>query len=411
MDDPNEASNSKKSLEEVVAIFKPLEPISDSLLDIVQANLPHDIRNAITHSATYTLKLRITSIATTCSNFPDGPTILGEVIEKVRADRLSHESSTGNNLVNELIEEIRAARKEQIERDSREREEKAARNKKNQRLIYATLIALPILAIIIGFIVNQVWFEPPRRLREEANAVPMVSFDKGGNALLNRLDVTGKVVTYPISVKPFALDKQEVSNQNYRKCVEASVCKAVFRNKIGENWYNDMQSRFDHPVVGLDGVAANTYCKWLNKRLPTEAEWDFAAQGDASAPRDWPWGNDAPTPGLANLKFSDGSDETLTLVRITDFEQGELKFNSLVGNAYELTSTRAEVDYATYNADSPSQLHVWDGRPPDKSFLLIARGLSFTTDMLSSPRPDITLPVEIQVDNSTRSTSFRCAKP
>lgn len=361
------------SLEQAETIFAPLKPLTRGKLNLVNLRLAKYNNGLIQRNIPYsdTINVEIVNIVNTCLVYTEGLQVLDRVIKQVR----------------------------------RELEETEKKNR------YMLVTVLSTLVIGGGIALYLLWLDVPRRLRDEANAVPMINFDKGGNALLNRLDSTGKVVTYPISVKPFALDKQEVSNQNYRKCVEVGVCKAIFRNKNGENWYNDTQSRFDYPVVGLDGVAANTYCKWLGKRLPTEAEWDFAAQGDASALRGWPWGNDAPNPALANLKFDDRSDETLTLVRVTDFEQGEMKFNSLIGNAYELTSTRAEVDYATYNADSPSQLHIWDGRPPDKSFLLIARGLSFTTDMLSSPRPDITLSVEIQVDNSTRSTGFRCAKP
>jgi serine/threonine-protein kinase len=53
----------------------------------------------------------------------------------------------------------------------------------------------------------------------------------------------------------------------------------------------------DHPINCVDYAGAEAYCRWVGKRLPTEAEWELAARGPEGRPH--PWGSDAPTCGRA----------------------------------------------------------------------------------------------------------------
>jgi iron(II)-dependent oxidoreductase len=108
-----------------------------------------------------------------------------------------------------------------------------------------------------------------------------------------------------VFVQSFLMDVLPVSNADFAKFLNARGLK----NHLGESFYDDDdrdarihqqnsvwqadQGYATHPVNEVSWVGARDYCAWLNKRLPTEAEWEKAARSTDG--RKYPWGNAKPS--------------------------------------------------------------------------------------------------------------------
>ncbi len=134
---------------------------------------------------------------------------------------------------------------------------------------------------------------------------------------------------HPVTVDAFWIDQTEVTNAQYSNFVNLTGYKTVAEIETfsftdgeqvtGVTFYHPqgresgIDDKMDHPVVQVAWEDANAYCRWVDARLPTEAEWEKAAKGTAND-RLYPWGNSFPlveagaeTPPPAVANFCDAS--------------------------------------------------------------------------------------------------------
>jgi formylglycine-generating enzyme required for sulfatase activity len=95
---------------------------------------------------------------------------------------------------------------------------------------------------------------------------------------------------HSVTLSPYWIDKTEVSNAMYAKCVNAGKCQPPRHNytSIYPSYYNN-STYANYPVVYVYWDNAESYCNWAQRRLPTEAEWEAAASGPQKLT--YPWGN------------------------------------------------------------------------------------------------------------------------
>jgi len=138
-----------------------------------------------------------------------------------------------------------------------------------------------------------------------------------------------KTVTLP----SLLIDKTEVTNEQYKQFLDDSGYKPEWPRNFLKHWKNGNypKGKTNHPVVWVSIEDAKAYAKWAGKRLPTEEEWQKAAQGDDG--RDWPWGN-IYDPGKANMD----SDDTKP---VGSFPEGASPYGclDLSGNVWEWTNS------------------------------------------------------------------------
>jgi sulfatase modifying factor 1 len=134
--------------------------------------------------------------------------------------------------------------------------------------------------------------EAPSAVASAAPAAPPAPACPSGMALVKGGSFTMKPPKREVTVGDICLDVTEVTADDYAACVKAGKCTAD-NLKCADQATYQAAGKGNHPIVCVDFEQANTYCKTQNKRLPSDAEWEWTARGGSEG-RTYAWGNDKP---------------------------------------------------------------------------------------------------------------------
>jgi formylglycine-generating enzyme required for sulfatase activity len=144
--------------------------------------------------------------------------------------------------------------------------------------------------------------------------------------------------SHEVSLTPYYMDVHEVTVNQYETfLLETGYEKPAF-------WQPELD-RPDDPVIGITWFDASAYAAWIGKRLPTEAEWEYAARGGTLG-KMYPWGDD---PDTRKANFS-----STGISPVKRFQSNEYGLYDMIGNVWEWCSDwYSENYYETTPRDNP----------------------------------------------------------
>jgi formylglycine-generating enzyme required for sulfatase activity len=200
---------------------------------------------------------------------------------------------------------------------------------------------------------------------------------------------TDETPYHPVSLSDYSIDETEVTQAAYDLCLRASVCVAP----PCSSWQPSTKGNW--PVTCVSWDEAFSYCGWMGRRLPTEAEWEAAARGpDGDI---YPWGMTDPDCTVANFELcSLGAPQP-----VRSFVAGVSRYGAhdMAGNVSEWVSDW----YGPYTSFPPM-----NPTGPASGSMRIVRGGDY-----QSPPGAVRSSHRQQIESFTRNDNigFRCAKP
>lgn len=233
-----------------------------------------------------------------------------------------------------------------------------------------------------------------------------------------------------VTLAPFCIDEFEVTTKRYLACSESGGCRRAGDTNEWEgisekerkafdplcNIRDAEGARADHPINCVTWQMANEFCTAQGGRLPTEAEWEFAARGPDG--RKYPWGDDPPTSQHLNacgkecvawgkknrideIAMYDGDDGFANTAPVGKFPAGKSRYGvqDVVGNVWEWVADW----YAPYTADAAT-----DPKGPVSGTERVIRGGAWNGGYPAWVRP--TFRYKDTPTKKSYGIGFRCAK-
>jgi formylglycine-generating enzyme len=305
--------------------------------------------------------------------------------------------------------------------------------------------------------VSRVASEPNRKLAEQVSSLKEQLNRKhmdqivtlpGGEFLMGtddqeRFPADGEGPVRKVFIKPFAIDRYAVTNKQFQEFVletnyvtEAErfgwsfvfhlllsddVKKTVKSSVSGTPWWfvvegaywkkpegpdSSIEAKLDHPVVHVSWNDAIAYCNWAGKRLPTEAEWEYAARGGSEGKK-YPWGDELLIDGKHQCNIWQGNfpmensleDGYLSTAPVRSFQENGFGLYNVVGNVWEWCSDW----FSSYHAS------VVNPTGPSSGETKVMRGGSYLCHESYCNRYRVAARTQNTPDSSTGNIGFRCA--
>lgn len=285
-----------------------------------------------------------------------------------------------------------------------------------------------------------------KRIEEEMTYIP------GGEFLMGTTDPEsfpedGERPIHKVHVHPFLMDIHTVTNVEFAEFIQETGYKTeselyqwsfVFYHLLpvgseqyvkqqvpqtswwlvveGADWRHpegpdsNIEDRRDHPVIQVSWNDAMAYCKWVNKRLPTEAEREFAARGGLEQ-NIYPWGNELTPEGEHKCNIWQGDfpkhntleDGYFATAPAQSFPTNQYGLYNVSGNVWEWCS-----DWFAKN------IHKRGGRDnpqgPDSGTDKVMKGGSYLCHYSYCNRYRVAARTGNTPDSSTGNIGFRCVK-